>query len=86
MAAKWVSGELGEDFTVDIFNDFSITLRGSDDISMLLENRKLRELSRETYLREIRRRGFIHESVDLEKEIEAIQNEPDLLDGMASGG
>lgn len=72
IAARWVGEELPDDFAVDIFNEFSLTEKGAEDIRNLLALRQAREISRITFYRELKRRGLLSETVEPEKEAEAI--------------
>ena len=68
-----------EDFSVDIYDDFGITLRAAADTKTLFDTRQAGDLSRETYLREIKLRGTLSETVDIDQELVRIENEgPDL--------
>jgi hypothetical protein len=81
VAGTWINTELPEDFKVDIFNDFGLSLRATADITALLQIRQAKELSRETFLREIKRRKLLSETVDIDEETEKIQNEGPSLSG-----
>lgn len=78
-AATWVRAELDDEFTVQIFKDFGLSVRAQQDIVALLEMRKNREISRETYLKEVRRRGLFSELVEIEEEIDRIEEEKDEM-------
>lgn len=74
-AAEWVGARLVEDFHVDVFDDFGMTLRSTQDLTHLLGARQSGNLSQETYLREIRMRGVLSETVDIQEEMERIKRE-----------
>lgn len=74
-AAAWLNLKLPEDFSFDIFNDFGVVLRSKDDLDFLLKARQTREISQQTFLGEIRRRGTISEGVDIKEEMERIKTE-----------
>jgi len=79
LAGEWVGEELPEDFSVDIYDDFGLTLRAAADTETLFKTRGAGDLSRETYLREIKLRGTLSETVDIDEELVRIENEgPDL--------
>lgn len=81
MAASWLNITLPDNFKVDIFSDLGLSVRATDDINALIQSRRAGEISRETFLREVKRRGLLDESVDIEHEIEAINAEgPSLSD------
>lgn len=79
MAAKWVKLEIADDFTIDINNDFGLSVRATDDIASLIEMRKTGDVSRDTFLREVKRRGLLSEAVDVEEEILLINEEGPML-------
>jgi hypothetical protein len=82
MAAKWVKLEIEDDFSIDINNDFGLSVRAAEDIESLIEMRKTGEVSRETFLREIKRRGLLSEAVDIETEMLTIEDEGPMLAGI----
>lgn len=83
LGAKWVKQELPEDFKIDIFNDFGVSSRVTSDIDALIKARRDKEISRETFLRELKRRGLISETIDVADEIGRIEAEgPDLTGGL----
>lgn len=75
MAAKWISLEVSDDFKVDIYNDFGISVRASQDIDALIKMRQSGELDRETFLREVKRRGLLSENADIEDVINKLETE-----------
>lgn len=81
-AAKWVKVVLPSDFKIDIFSDFGIGLKAKEDIDALLKSRLAKQITHETFLREIQRRGLISETVDVEKEIESLKDEGPPLAGV----
>ncbi len=64
----------------DVFDDFSVSSHAKDDLQHLREMRKNRDLSRETYLRETKRRGVLSDTVDIEEEVQRVQDEDDGAD------
>lgn len=80
IAAEWTNDELAEDVAVDVTNDFGITVRGKEDIRNLIAAREKREISRRTFLRELKRRGLLSEDLDIEEEMEEIDSEQEDLD------
>lgn len=74
-AAKWVSVELPFEFAVSIQKDFTISLSGTEDLTELREMVVAGLISHETYLREVKRRGLLHESTDVEEELERVSSE-----------
>jgi len=80
-AAEWVGTELPEDFKVDIYSDFGVASASGEEIKSLILARQSRLISRETFLREVRRRGFLAENTDIDTEAEALDAEgPSLAD------
>ena len=79
IAAEWIDAELPEDFKVDIFNDFAIWVRSMQDVAELIKIRQASELSRTTFLREIKRRALLSETLDIDEEVAAIEAEGPAL-------
>ncbi len=79
LAGEWINQELPDDFKVDIFNDFAIWMRAAEDIANLLKIKQAGEISRETFLREVKRRGLLSETVDIAEEKERIEAEGPAL-------
>lgn len=77
LAAQWIKKKLPDDFRVDIYNDFSVGMRGAMDLNSLLEMRKPDQLAitRRTYLQEMRRRGVLSDHVDVEAEDNGVKKE-----------
>ncbi len=86
-AAKWVNAEIPEKFGIGITNDFGLTLRTQEDIAALIKMRQGNEISHETFLREIKRRGIFDETLNIEEEIDRLEREgPDLAAITAGAG
>ncbi|MCK5018550.1 MAG: DUF4055 domain-containing protein [Candidatus Peribacteraceae bacterium] len=79
MAAKWLNLKLPKDFTVDIFNDFGISIRDGQDVNSLLQIRLGGQMSHETFLREVKRRGVLSETVDIDVEMAKVEEEGPAL-------
>lgn len=80
-AAQWINIELSEDFKADVFSEFALTEQAASDINALVSARQSGDMSRETFLREIKRRGIISDMVDIDAEIAAIEAEgPSMID------
>jgi len=77
MAGIWIGRELKENAKVEIFSDFSLGLKASEDINALIAMRKTVPpcISHETFLKEVKRRGILADTVDPMKEISAIGEE-----------
>jgi len=87
VAAEWINVPLPEDFKVDVFNDFAIWIRAAQDIEHLLKMRQAGELSRRTFLREVKRRALLSQTLDVDQETEDIEAEGPALGmiGLPSG-
>lgn len=72
MAAMWVGETLPDDFAVDIFNEFGVTLSASDDVKSLLAMKQGGCISHETFIKEVKRRGVLSDEVVAGEEINAI--------------
>lgn len=75
VAGLWVKKELPDEFDVSIQKDFALSLRGDEDIKELREMVLNDLISHETYLREIKRRSVLHESLDIEVELRTIEDQ-----------
>lgn len=73
LGARWIRATATA--TVDVFDDFAVSLRGAQDLSELREARKAGDLSRKAYLRELVRRGALAESFDAQADAEERQAE-----------
>jgi hypothetical protein len=91
-AATWVKVKLGDDFEVDVYDDFGISMRMRDDILALIEARSLGEISSKTLLNEFKRRGLLADTTDVDKEVTAAkadgppQGARNMSPGNPSGG
>jgi len=74
-ATEWIKLELPDDFYIDINNDFGLSERAVDDIKSLIQMRSLSQITSETFLREVKRRGLLSEAVDIEEELVSIEEE-----------
>lgn len=83
-AARWLGVELPEDFAVDIFSDFGVTLRGAEESRLLLDLCLAGKLSSETLLREFKRRGVFADSFAADEELERIEEEGPALPPMGA--
>jgi hypothetical protein len=71
--AAWMQLEDGG--TVEVSTDFGPEQVNSDDLATLRETRKNRDLSLQTYLEELQRRGILPEELDVEEEMGRIEDE-----------
>ena len=79
-AAEWIGKELPDDFGVSINNDFGFSMNAGQDIANLIKARMALEISRKTFLSELRRRGFISDTVDIEAELALIEESEPPVD------
>lgn len=82
MAAEWMSIDLADDFKVDVFSEFGLTMRAAEDIRNLISARQGGLISHETFLVEVRRRALLSETVDPKEEIQRIEDEGPSIDGL----
>ncbi len=85
-AAKWVDSELSEDFNINIFSDFVIGTKVADDIKALQADRDKGNITHKTYLEEAKRRNLYSETLNIEAEIEAVQQEENFTPDMGVTG
>ena len=74
LAALWLDVALPDDFAVNIYSDFR-ALDSSDGADSVQKARDNRDISLETYLTEMQRRGVLSEDLKIEDEIERIEKE-----------
>ena len=78
-AAAWMGETLPEDFKLAIWRDFAISRRAAQDLTTLDAARTRKDVSHETYLREIQKRGVIGDDVDIEEEMQRTDDEAESL-------
>lgn len=71
LAGQWKSRELNT--SVALFDDFGVSVRSSNELSTLLNSRLAGEISRETFLEEMKRRGVLNETLDIEEEVTKLE-------------
>jgi hypothetical protein len=64
---------------ISIYKDFGITLRDAADLQTLLDMRAEGQITQETFLLEMKRRGIFGPDFDVEAEIEKVRLEPPSL-------
>ena len=85
LAAEWSDTTIPDDWKgVDIFSDFGLSIRASEDIRNLIEIRKAREITRETFLTEIKRRGLLSDTLNVQDEAKKVEQEGPDLSALAS--
>ncbi|MCH7490016.1 MAG: DUF4055 domain-containing protein, partial [Gemmatimonadetes bacterium] len=78
ISAAWVGLKIEdpkEEFGVEVFSDFSAPITGGKDFEQIAKARERGDLSQETTLAEMKRRGMLAESVDIQAEIERTNEE-----------
>lgn len=60
---------------VDVNTSYGLTLDKTDDVKALIQLRGLREISRQTLMTELKRRGTLDDEYDLEEDTELLDNE-----------
>ncbi|MAK37623.1 MAG: hypothetical protein CMC15_15805 [Flavobacteriaceae bacterium] len=74
-ASEWIGTTMPEDFAVDIFNDFGVSLSATDDMKSLIAMKQAGLIQHQTFLDEVKRRGILADQIDSQDEIEAIGEE-----------
>lgn len=82
LGAKWTATTLEKAFKVNIFNEFGLSLRATQDVEQLIKLRERGQITHRRLLLEVRRRAVLSEDMDVEEEIEAVNAEPPV-DGMS---
>ena len=75
IAAKWMRLVISDEFAVRVYNDFGLSPRTASDVEALIKARMAGEISRETFLAELRRRSVLSEDLDIEDEMERVDQE-----------
>ena len=66
LSADWMKTTLPEDFKVEIFDDFTITIKSNDDMDRIIKMREAGDVDQETELHEAKRRGLLSDDVVVE--------------------
>jgi hypothetical protein len=75
MAGEWRKVDISDKLSVDIYSDFETAMLGSSDKEFMLKTRQGGEISQETFLKEIKRRGALADSVDVAEEMKRLEAE-----------
>jgi hypothetical protein len=78
-AARWLNQELPPEFQLDVFSDFSLSPRATDDLNWILGARAQGDLDHETLINEAKRRGVLNDDVTAEVVQERLQQEGPAL-------
>lgn len=84
-AFKWALAYAGIDgeVAVTVNKDFGVNMMGAQELQAMLSAVNTGNLSRETFLREMARRGMIRPDIDVEDELQRIEDEGgDLMGGL----
>ncbi len=85
-AAQWLPGtELPADFSLELAKDFGLALNSATDIQALKDARVQGDITRKTYLNELKRRSVLSESLDIQKEIDEADLEGPPLSNIFTG-
>ncbi len=74
-AAKWHGVKLPEDWKVDIYQEFTISIQSERDLEAILRLRENGDIDQRTELFEMKRRGTLAESTEIEEVIKATDKE-----------
>jgi len=79
LAALWLQqdDEPLEDLKLNIFSDFFVSMHGTKDLEALIKIRGANHITAETFLREMKRRGILSETVEIEEELLDLQRSVD---------
>jgi len=75
LAYEWIDEEPPDDLDVDIYSDFSVVTRGTQDLDTIDKGRARGDISQRTYLNECKRRDVLSETVDVDQEVEDTKGE-----------
>lgn len=84
MAAVWVKKEITDkEFGIDIFDDFTIAIRGSTDMQILQKMRDGGDIDQKTLLKGAKRRGLLSESDNIDDIVQTTKEEGPPLSELA---
>ncbi len=79
VAGEWIRVTVGDGFKISIFDDFGISLRQAQDVSELTKIWQGGGITHNTFLIELKKRGVLDESIDVEAEVEAVKDEMPVM-------
>lgn len=90
-SAQWVTdtshAEALPDLEVKVFNDFSATLSSTTDVKHLIEMRDKTQITHKTFLQEVKRRGLLEDTVNVDDELkQAIKESNGMLNAIENSG
>jgi len=74
IAGRWKNETVPDDFAFDVFSDFVVSGRASEDMQTLITLNTMGKLQDRTLLEETKRRGILAEAVDIDAEVDAAAN------------
>jgi hypothetical protein len=74
-----VKEEIDDEFKVDIFSDFGLSMRATQDIEALIKMRAVKDITHETFLEEMKRRDVLNEMVNVEAEAQLAGSQLSLV-------
>lgn len=85
-AGQWIGFTFADDFSIDIFNDFGVTISGTQDATAILQARMSGQITQKTFLEEWIRRGLLKDGIDINAEVSDSQQEnANAMLGFGSG-
>jgi hypothetical protein len=85
VTADWVGVELSKELKVMITTDFGPEEVKDADMRVLAEARRNRDLSRERFVGEMKRRGALADDFDNEQNVKELESEPTIVSPFATG-
>jgi len=84
-AYRWVGLEMPDDFSVNIFDDFSLAVKSDADLKLFLEMYDRGVIDDETLLEEVRRRGIFDEGTTVEEIMNRVAMQAPKMDHASIG-
>lgn len=85
-AAQWMGVEMPAEFSVDVFDDFTLSLRADTEMQSLIAMRKARMISSTTFLQAAKSRGLLPDSLVVEDEAAEVADETPAFPGFGTDG
>lgn len=74
-AGEWMGVEMPESLEIKVFADFAAGNGAVDEILSLIAMREKGQITSETFLTEVKRRGFLTDTFDIDAEVDALESE-----------
>ncbi len=81
VAGVWAAEEVPDSFAADLFSEFGLSAKATENLTLLDKARARGDLSRETYLEELKRYAALAENLDVQEELDRIDDEGGGPDG-----